>query len=235
MQGKISKFNEKIKDKSTEEILIWAYKNFENIVFGSAFGAEDVVLIDFISKLDLNIKIFFLDTGRLPEETYELVDIIQNKYKNIKIETYFPNTEEVEKLERKKGFYSFRKSLENRRECCKIRKINPLKKALNNKEAWITGLRKNQSITRQNISFIEEDSLISKLIKINPLKNWTNQKIWKYIKENKVPYNKLHDKNYPSIGCQPCTRAIKNGEDIRAGRWWWESPEHKECGLHLKK
>jgi len=157
---------------------------------------------------------------------------IRLKYK-INIESYFPDSTAVEKLEREKGFYSFRQSVENRVECCGIRKVEPLKRALSGLGAWITGLRHEQSMTRTHVQIIEIDETHGGIIKINPLVNWTTTQVWDYIKKNNVPYNRLHDAGYASIGCSPCTRAIKPGEDIRAGRWWWESPEHKECGLHV--
>ena len=138
---------------------------------------------------------------------------------------------DLEELVNRKGFFSFKESIENRKECCRIRKINPLKRALNGMNAWITGLRRDQSITRQEMSVIEEDKQFD-IIKINPIVNWSEEDVWNYIKKNNVPYNKLHDLNYPSIGCLPCTRAVDKGEDLRAGRWWWENPENKECGLH---
>ena len=150
----------------------------------------------------------------------------------LEIKTYFPDFEQIEKLVRKKGFFSFRESIENRKECCAIRKIEPLNRALGELDAWITGLRKDQAVTRSNTPKVLEDTDHPPLIKINPLADWTQEKVEAYIKKHKVPVNALHKKNYPSIGCAPCTRPIKPGEDIRAGRWWWENLEHKECGLH---
>ncbi len=199
----------------------------------SSFGAEDVVLIDIMVKLDPTIRIFTLDTGRLNEETYEVMDKIRLKY-GISIESYFPQAQAVEKLEREKGFYSFRESIENRKECCAIRKVEPLNRALKGLDAWVTGLRRAQAVTRTTLQKVELDEAHNGIYKINPLADWSQEDIQNYIKKNAVPYNRLHDEGYPSIGCAPCTRAIKEGEDIRAGRWWWENPEHKECGLHIK-
>lgn len=234
IKDKVKEWVHGLEDKSSEDVLKWAFKNFRNekIAIASSFGLEDVVLIDIAVKINPNVQVFTLDTGRLYEETYELMEKIRDKY-NIKIKVYFPDAKEVEKLETERGFYSFRKSYELRRECCNIRKVFPMKKALNGLDAWITGLRREQAITRINIKKVEYDEA-NRLIKINPLADWTEKQILDYIKKNDVPYNKLHDKGFPSIGCAPCTRAIKGNEDIRAGRWWWESPEHKECGLHLK-
>ena len=215
--------------KSAEETLTNAIKEYyPHIKLASSFGLEDVALIDMISKLSPRIGVFTLDTGRLNEETYEVMDRIRARY-DIEIESYFPDRAKVEALERAKGFYSFRQSVENRKECCGIRKIEPLGRALAGLKAWVTGLRREQSVTRSGVQQIEKDETI---IKINPLADWTLEQVWDYVKKNQVPYNRLHDRGYPSIGCAPCTRAVKPGEDARAGRWWWENSEHKECGLH---
>jgi len=225
---------EEFDNKSANEVLKFASNNFKGkIALASSFGAEDVVLIDLVSKIGPTTAIFTIDTGRLNEETYEVMEEIRKKY-GIKIKIYFPKKENVEKLEREKGFFSFRESIENRKECCNIRKVEPLKRALSGFKAWITGLRKEQIVTRRDIHKIEIDEA-NKIIKFNPLADWTYNQVWDYIKKNKIPYNKLHNKNFPSIGCEPCTRAIKKGEDLRAGRWWWEQPEQKECGLHIKE
>ena len=211
----------------------WALKNFyPEISVASSFGAEDVVLIDMLSKLQPKMRVFTLDTGRLNEETYEVMERVRLKYK-ISIESYFPDLKAVEALERQKGFYSFRESVDNRIECCGIRKVEPLRRALKGVKAWVTGLRHEQSVTRAGVNKIEIDEAHGGIFKINPLLEWSDGQVWDYIRKNDVPYNKLHDLGYPSIGCAPCTRAVKPGEDIRAGRWWWESPEHKECGLHV--
>ncbi len=215
-----------------EEILKWALKEFyPHLALASSFGAEDVVLIDMLVKLEPKARIFTLDTGRLNEETYDVMERIRRKYK-VSIESYFPDFKKVEALERQKGFYSFRESVENRKECCHIRKVEPLERALKGLEAWITGLRREQAVTRQGVEKIEKDPAHGGIVKINPLADWTHEQVWDYIRKNEEPYNKLHDLGYPSIGCSPCTRAVKPGEDTRAGRWWWENPENKECGLH---
>lgn len=220
--------------KSSEEILKWALNTYaKKIGLASSFGAEDVVLIDMISKLDKNnIRIFTLDTGRLNQETYHLMDEIKERY-SIPIDVYFPYFSEVENMVAEKGFNLMYKSIENRKLCCEIRKVKPLNRALEKFDAWITGLRREQTFTRFNIKKIEIDSTHNNIIKVNPLSDWTNEMVWAYIHKNDVPYNKLHDTGYPSIGCEPCTRAIKSDEDPRAGRWWWEESSHKECGIHL--
>jgi phosphoadenosine phosphosulfate reductase len=219
---------------SPEEVLSWALQTFgDKVALASSFGAEDVVLIDMLCRLAPAPRIFAIDTGRLPEATYEVMDGIRERY-GAQIEVYFPIGEAVERLERESGCYSFRTSLEARHRCCGIRKVEPLERALSKLEAWITGLRKEQSATRTEVAFVERDDAHRGIAKINPLANWTHEQVWDYIERNNVPYNRLHKEGYPSIGCAPCTRAITPGEHIRAGRWWWESPEHKECGLHVK-
>jgi phosphoadenosine phosphosulfate reductase len=201
----------------------------EGVVFSSSFGQEDQVISDAIWKNDLAISIFTLDTGRLFQDTYELMDITKAKYKK-KFKTYFPDQEAVENLVQEKGFNSFYESVENRKECCAIRKIQPLKKALAGAKVWITGLRSEQSDNRSGMEIWEWDES-NQVFKFNPLIHWTIEEVLEYLKENRVPQNRLHAKGFISIGCQPCTRAIEPGEHPRAGRWWWEESK-KECGLH---
>ncbi len=223
-----------LEPQNADAVLRWGVESFfPRIGFASSFGAEDAVVIDLLVKVNPKVTIFTLDTGRLPEETYEVMDRIREKY-GVSIKSYFPDRGTVEKLERDKGFYSFRKSIENRKECCGIRKVEPLNRALSELDAWITGLRREQAVTRTGLAKVELDTAHRNMVKINPIADWTTDQTWDYIRKNGVPYNKLHDLNYPSIGCAPCTRAVKPGEDIRAGRWWWETPEQKECGLHVK-
>ena len=234
MKLDLIQLNKEFEKSSAVALLQWALKTFgKKIAMASSFGAEDVVIIDFLMKFAPDIRIFTLDTGRLNEETYEVMEAIRRKY-NIRIESYFPKAEAVESLERQKGFYSFRESIENRKECCGLRKVEPLWRALRDTDAWITGLRRSQGVTRTDAQKIEADEAHPGLYKINPLVDWTQEEVMGYIKKNSVPYNRLHDLGYPSIGCAPCTRAVKPGEDVRAGRWWWENPEHKECGIHQK-
>ncbi len=220
--------------KSAPELLQWAFLNFSpKIALASSFQCEESVLIDMIYKIrGSDFRIFTLDTGRLNEETYEVMERTREKYK-VTIESQFPEKESIEKLEREKGFYSFRQSIENRKECCYMRKVVPLNRILTTLNAWITGLRREQSATRVSTSKIELNEPREGIVKLNPLIDWTTKEVWDYIQKNKVPYNKLHDLGYASIGCAPCTRATKPGEDLRAGRWWWEQPDHKECGIHL--
>ncbi len=232
---KIETLKAKVKNKSAEDILILSFEEFgAQINFASSLGEEDQVLTDMISKIAPKIEIFTLDTGRLHEETYDLLAKNQNKYKNLKLKVYFPDFAAVEKMVQEKGINLFYESVENRKFCCGIRKVEPLKRALKNVDAWMTGLRAAQSITRATLEVIEGDDANQK-IKINPLADWSLEQVRDYIKRNKVDVNALHAKGFASIGCAPCTRAIKPDEDIRAGRWWWETPENKECGLHFKK
>ena len=202
------------------------------VAFANSLGAEDMVLTDLIVKAGLPIEIFSLDTGRLPPETYDLMAAVNTKY-SLKLKIYFPQPEEVESYVRNHGINAFYDSVTLRKACCHARKVEPLKRALAGKRAWITGLRAQQAATRDGLPFQEYDEG-NGLEKFNPLADWSEKEVWTYIKQNTVPYNALHDKFYPSIGCAPCTRAISPGEEIRSGRWWWESPESKECGLHVK-
>jgi len=228
----VDELNAKLGGKSAEEIVRWAGESFgRDIKFANSFGAEDVVMMDIIAKISPQIRVFTLDTGRLNDETYEVMEATRFKYPDIPIEVMFPDSAKVEALTREKGFFSFRDSVELRKECCGIRKVQPLKRALSDAAAWMTGLRRDQSVTRTDTPAIEWDEG-NGMVKVNPIIEWSNDDVWNYIKTHKIPYNKLHDKGFPSIGCAPCTRAIKPGDDIRAGRWWWENPEFKECGLH---
>lgn len=225
------KITDELKDKSPEEILKYFIDKCKNKVgFASSMGAEDQVLTDMICKIDKRVNIFTLDTGRLFPETYNIIEKTSNYY-GIKINVFFPDYSKVEEMVQEKGINLFYHSVENRERCCYLRKKEPLNRAFNGLEAWICGLRKDQSITRLNNKLVEWDEQHG-LFKINPLIEWSEDRVWDYIKKNNVPYNELHDKGFPSIGCQPCTRAVLPGEDVRAGRWWWEQPEKRECGLH---
>jgi len=223
---------DKTKDFTLEETLAFLADEYKGkVVFSTSFGQEDQVITDLIGKNQLPITIFTLDTGRLFQETYDVFHRTKKKYKT-DIKVYFPEAKAVEELLEKKGPNSFYESVENRKECCFIRKVAPLKKALAGNEVWITGLRAEQSDNRQNLDLFEYDDNF-KIIKFNPLLKWTLKEVEEYLEKNNVPQNALHKKGFVSIGCAPCTRAILPGEDIRAGRWSWES-SHKECGLHQK-
>ncbi|OQW85642.1 MAG: phosphoadenosine phosphosulfate reductase [Proteobacteria bacterium ST_bin16] len=207
--------------------------DFAPVTFANSLGAEDMVLTDIIDRYQLDIDMFSLDTGRLPQETYDLMQVVRERYKT-PLRIYFPNVKQVEAYVAEHGVNGFYDSIELRKACCHIRKVEPLRRALQGKRAWITGMRSEQASTRSNLKVSAYD-MDNRMQKVNPLQDWSNAEVWEYLKHYEVPYNKLHDKFYPSIGCAPCTRAITPGEDIRSGRWWWEAPENKECGLHSSK
>ena len=233
-QEKAKEYCKLLEEASAKEIVSYFLKNFKgDVVFSTGLGAEGQVITDMITGVDKEaVKFVTLDTGRLFPETYTLIDKTNKRY-NIKMDVYFPDYKQVEAMVKEKGINLFYESVANRKRCCYLRKIEPLKRAIAGYKIWIAGLRREQSITRLNLDPVEWDEA-NKMIKVYPLYNWSEDEVWDYIKENNVPYNELHDKGYPSIGCEPCTRAVKPGEDIRAGRWWWEEPEKKECGLHTQ-
>ena len=209
------------------------FGNRSEITFANSMGAEDMVLTDIIQRETLPIEIFSLDTGRLPTETYDLIAATEQTY-HTKLKLFFPQAEPVQQYVRTHGINAFYESIDLRKACCFMRKVEPLQRALKGKKAWITGMRAEQSTTRVDLPLRQFDAG-NQLEKLNPLTEWTEKEVWAYIRMFEVPYNKLHDQFYPSIGCAPCTRAVAVGEDIRAGRWWWEDPLNKECGLHVKK
>jgi len=204
----------------------------QRVAFATSFGAEDQVITHLLCRHEKPVRIFTLDTGRLPQETYNVMERTRTRYQ-IDIEILVPDTAELEKLLSEHGPNLFYESVELRKQCCHVRKVEPLRRKLAVLDAWICGLRQEQSVTRADLERIEWDAS-NGLVKINPLADWTSRQLWQFIRDNHVPYNALHDKGYPSIGCAPCTRAIEDGQDIRAGRWWWEHPAGKECGLHPK-
>jgi phosphoadenosine phosphosulfate reductase len=217
---------------SAQDVVRLAHEKFgPAVALSSSFGAEDMVLIDMLMQVDRKGRIVTLDTGRLPQETYNVMDAVREKY-GATIEVFFPQAEAVQSMVAEHGLNLFYHSVELRKFCCGIRKMEPLSRALAGLDAWITGLRRDQSVTRTDIHKVEWDER-NQLIKVNPLVDWTHDDVWNYIRQNNVPYNALHDRGYPSIGCAPCTRAVQPGEPERAGRWWWEHPETKECGLHI--
>jgi len=209
------------------------FGSHHDITFANSMGAEDMVLTDIILRNQLDIEIFSLDTGRLPTETYDLIAATEETYQT-KLKIFFPQAEPVQHYVRTNGINAFYASIDLRKACCFMRKVEPLQRALQGKKAWITGMRAEQSTTRVDLPLRQFDQG-NALEKFNPLTHWSEQEVWGYISMFNVPYNKLHDQFYPSIGCAPCTRAVAVGEDVRAGRWWWEDPLNKECGLHVKK
>lgn len=223
--------NRRFEGQGAEAVLEYFLREYKGeIALSSSLSIEDQVLTDMICKIDRTTRIFTLDTGRLFPETYSLIERTNLTY-GIKVQLFFPDYHEVEKMVGDYGVNLFYESIEKRRMCCHIRKLEPLKRAFSGLQVWICGLRHEQSVTRTGTHMVEWDTN-NGLLKVNPLIDWTEAQTWEYIKEHGVPYNKLHDQGFPSIGCQPCTRSVKPGEDIRAGRWWWEDPAHKECGLH---
>jgi phosphoadenosine phosphosulfate reductase len=228
---KIQTYLEETSGFTPEQIIKFVHKEFDGrVTFASSLGEEDQVITDMIAGIAPEMEIFTLDTGRLFQETYELLAKTQKRYP-MPFTVYYPDTEAVEDMVRNHGINLFYESVANRKLCCGIRKVEPLKRALKKFDAWICGLRRGQTVTRGDVETFEWDEANQK-IKINPLAHWGLEELRKYISTHKVDVNPLHAKGFISIGCASCTRAVKPGEDIRAGRWWWESPEHKECGLH---
>jgi phosphoadenosine phosphosulfate reductase len=225
-------WREDLQDLPPQEILRWAAARFPGkLTLATALGPEAQILTHFIATHELDIPIFTIDTGRLFNETHELIQRTNETY-GITIKVVFPEHRDVEEMVNEHGPNLFLKNRELRKRCCVFRKVMPLQRVMAGYDAWLTGLRKDQSVTRQDARVIEWDAK-NDLFKINPLVNWTTDQVWDFIAANDVPYNRLHDQGYPSIGCAPCTRAVAEGEDNRAGRWWWEQPEHRECGIHI--
>ncbi len=235
MNNQIQVLNEKFENKSADEALHYVLDKYaDQIAFSTSLGAEDQLLTHLIWKTGKasHLRFFTLDTGRMFYETYDVLNNTRLRY-DIRVDILFPDWNEVEEMVNEKGINLFYDSIENRKLCCKIRKIAPLYRALDGYEVWVTGIRRDQSITRNDMKMFEWDD-DHQMIKFNPLINWSEKEVWDYLHINKVPYNILHDKGYPSIGCAPCTRAVEKGEDPRNGRWWWENPDTRECGLHLR-
>ena len=214
-------------------VLQQAVRDFAPVCFANSLGAEDMVLTDIIAKHRLDIEVFSLDTGRLSQPTYDLMQEVSDRY-SVPLKVYFPDSVAVERYVAQNGVNGFYGSVESRKACCFVRKVEPLRRALRGKNAWVTGLRRDQAVTRGSLEMSAYDADFG-LQKFNPLLEWSNKDVWAYIRQHDVPYNKLHDQFYPSLGCAPCTRSITPGEDIRAGRWWWEDPANKECGLHVSQ
>jgi phosphoadenosine phosphosulfate reductase len=221
---------------SAEEILIWAVGNFSTrLTVSASFGApEGMVLVDMLHRLDPETRVFVLDTGRLHPATYDLIDRVRDRYGK-SVEVVFPNHEDVEKMVQEKGMNLFYESIENRQLCCKIRKVQPMRRHLAGFDAYVTGLRRDQNLNRAEARKVELDSSHGGLVKLNPLADWTHDQVMEYVGQHVVPINRLHREGYPSVGCEPCTRAVGPGDDLRAGRWWWENDDVKECGLHVQE
>ena len=231
----INILNQQLANATAEEIIAWAVQTFgDELTFASSFGAEDQVVLDILLRTNPHASVFLLDTGRLHQETYDVIEQTREHYGR-DFTVYVPQTDALQQLLDAEGPNSFYHSREARTACCQVRKVEPLARALAGKDAWLTGLRRSQSVTRTGLSVTEIDSTHGGILKINPLLEWSEAQVWAYIHAHNLPHNALHDRGFPSIGCAPCTRAIKPGEELRAGRWWWEEPGHKECGLHLNE
>jgi phosphoadenosine phosphosulfate reductase len=217
-----------------QELLTWALKTFApKIALSCSFGApEGLALLDMMHRIDPSSRVFVLDTGRLPQATYDLIDRVRDRYdKNV--EVIFPEASAVEAMVRAKGMNLFYESVENRQLCCRIRKVEPLRRYLAGLDAWVSGLRRDQGVTREETAKLQIDGANGGLVKVNPIADWTHDQVMAYVREHNVPINRLHAEGYPSVGCDPCSRAIAPGDDPRAGRWWWENPETRECGIHV--
>ncbi|MCH7600433.1 MAG: phosphoadenylyl-sulfate reductase [Myxococcales bacterium] len=217
-----------------QEILTWAIKNFHpRLALSASFGGpEGMVLLDMMHKLDNTSRVFMLDTGRLHPATYDLVDRVRDRYDK-RVEVVFPQSQDIEAMVADKGHNLFYESQENRKFCCRLRKVEPLRRYLGDFDAYVSGLRRDQNANRAGTRKVEFDEAAGGIVKLNPLADWTADEVWQYVEENQVPVNRLHAQNYPSVGCEPCTRAVKLGEDPRAGRWWWENDDTRECGIHV--
>jgi len=234
VQLDLEKLNAEYAGKHPEDIIKYAVENIgiEKIALASSLSIEDQVLTDILLKINPNARIFFLDTGRHFQKTYDVMEETMNRY-HFRYEIYAPDNRELEAAISEHGPNFFYESVELRKKCCRIRKVNPLKRVLSTVDGWICGLRREQSLTRRELNIFEWDSIHS-VYKINPIVFWSEEQVWSYIKKHNIPYNYLYEIGFTSIGCQPCTRAVQPGEDIRSGRWWWEAPDKKECGLHFR-
>jgi phosphoadenosine phosphosulfate reductase len=231
--AELADVNERLIAATPEDVLAWGLDRCHpRIALASSFGAEDVVLIDMLWRLNPAARVLTLDTLRLHTETYDVIDRIRARYGG-QVEIMYPDLTAVDRLVRERGYNCFYTSVENRQACCGIRKVEPLGRALAGLDAWVTGLRRDQAASRADVKKVEIDDVHGGMLKLNPLADWSSDQVWAYIRENDVPYNALHDQGYPSIGCQPCTRPVAPDEDPRAGRWWWEQEAAKECGIHV--
>jgi phosphoadenosine phosphosulfate reductase len=217
-----------------QQLLTWALKTFgQKIALSCSFGApEGLVLLDMMHRIDPNSRVFVLDTGRLPQATYDLIDRVRESYDK-RVEVIFPEASAVEAMVRSKGMNLFYESIDNRQLCCRIRKVEPLRRYLSGLDAWVAGLRRDQGVTREETAKVHRDPVHDGIVKVNPIADWTHDQVLAYVRAHNVPINRLHAEGYPSVGCDPCSRAIAPGDDPRAGRWWWESPETRECGIHV--
>jgi phosphoadenosine phosphosulfate reductase len=219
---------------SPQEILTWSIKKFHPLIaLSCSFGApEGLAILDMMHRIDPRSRVFVLDTGRLPQATHDLIDRVRERYDK-PIEVLLPRAEDVQEMVRSRGMNLFYESIENRQLCCRIRKVEPLKRHLAGLDAWVSGLRRDQNVTREHTPKVEIDYIHGGIVKVNPIADWTHEDVMAYVEAQNVPVNRLHDEGYPSVGCQPCSRAVREGDDPRSGRWWWEQPETRECGIHV--
>lgn len=230
----IERLADELETAPAEEVLRWALETFgDRLAVSSAFLVEDMAVIDMAHRVDPTVRVFTLDTGRLPQETYDLMDEVRSRY-GIDVEVQFPDAAEVEWMVRRHGLNLMYSDKAYRLLCCQVRKVFPLERALAGLDAWVTGLRREQNVTRVGVRKVELDAAHGDIVKVNPIADWAKDQVWEYVRANEVPYSALYEKGYTSIGCAPCTRPIEPGEPDRAGRWWWEDPDSKECGLHAQ-
>lgn len=230
--AQVDELNARFEPQDAQALLAWAAETFgSELVVASSFGVEDIVLMDLAISVDPNTRIFTLDTGRMHQETYDTMEAVRTRF-GIEIEVMTPDPADLEPLLKRDGPNGFYNSVDQRRACCNARKVKPLRRALSTARAWATGMRRDQNVTRASIDKVELDLMNGNILKLNPLATWTTAQIWDHVRSKDLPYNPLHDQQFLSIGCAPCTRAVKPGEDERAGRWWWEQADSKECGLH---
>ncbi len=224
-----------LEELGAEQILSWALENFHpRIALSCSFGApEGMAVLYMMHRIEPASRVFVLDTGRLPQATYDLMDRVRDRYEKT-IEVVFPRAEEVEGMVREKGMNLFYESVENRQLCCRVRKVEPLNRYLAGVDAWVTGLRREQGVTRTKTRKVEIDPAHGGIVKVNPIADWSHDDVWKYVRAHDIPVNRLHAEGYPSVGCAPCSRAVAQGDDPRSGRWWWELPETRECGIHVE-
>ena len=223
-----------LEDLGAEQILSWALENFHpRISLSCSFGApEGMAVLYMMHRIDPSSRVFAIDTGRFPQTTYDLMDRVRDRYDKT-IEVVFPRAEAVEAMVRERGMNLFYESVENRQLCCRVRKVEPLNRYLAGLDAWVTGLRRDQGVTRAKTRKVEIDTAHDGMVKVNPIADWSHEDVWKFVRSHDIPVNRLHAEGYPSVGCAPCSRAVAQGDDPRAGRWWWERPETRECGIHI--
>ncbi len=224
----------RLEELGARDLLTWAVKNFHpRLALSCSFGApEGLVLLHLMHEIEPASRVFVLDTGRLPQATYDLMDRVRDRY-GVTIEVVFPRAESVEAMVRQHGLNLFYESVERRQLCCRVRKVDPLKRYLKDLDAWVSGLRREQGVTRTDTRKVEIDDAHGGIVKVNPLADWSHDEVWQFVRSHRIPVNRLHAQGYPSVGCEPCSRAVGAGEDVRAGRWWWENAETKECGIHV--